>query len=143
MPKHPHVMRTVLTIVAGVAVLAGAVLVIRAISDDDGGQSNEEAIQQIQRQTSAAYDCMPKNVQRRFDATLKRYERRFGQVIDRLPDDASPEDADRALRADPQVERLRTRARAILTDYLPGGDEFDRECYRQAARRFDQRPGSP
>ena len=140
MPKHHHEMRTALTIAAGVAVLAGAVLVIRTIAGDDSGSSREQAIRQIERQTSAAYDCMPKEVQRRFDATLKRYQRRFGEVIERLPDDASPAEANRALGADPQVARLRTRARGILIDYAPGGDEFDRECYDSAARRFDRRP---
>ena len=138
-----HEMRTALTIAAAIAVLAGAVLVIRTIADDDSGSSQEAAIRRIERQTSAAYDCMPKNVQRRFDATLKRYERRFGEVIERLPDDASPAEANRALQADPQVERLRTRARGILIDYAPGGDKFDRQCYDSAARRFDQQPSSP
>ena len=93
----------------------------------------------MERQTTGAYDCMPRDVRRRFDIALRRYDARFGEVIDRLPDDTDPEVANRALRADPEVSRLRTKARNILVDYVPGGAEFDRACYDRATKRYDRR----
>jgi hypothetical protein len=129
----------VLAIILGVAVLGVVVLVIRAGGGDDGLSEQERALRQIQRQTSAAYDCMPRDVRRRFDVTIRRYETSFGQTIDRLPDDAEPAEVDRALRTDPDVRRRRAQARRILVDYLPGGDEFDADCFARAARRFDRR----
>jgi hypothetical protein len=136
-PKHLHEMRTVLLIVAGLVVGVAAVLVIRATADDGNG-SREKAIRDVERQTSGAYDCMPRDVRRRFDVALKRFDARFGAVIDRLPDDTDPKEADRALRADPQVRRLRARARSILVDYVPGGDRFDPACYERATKRYDR-----
>jgi hypothetical protein len=132
-------MRSVLSIVAGVALLVGAVLVIREIAADDKPSTREQAIRKAERQTTGAYDCMPRPVRRRFDVALRRYDTRFGQVLDGLPDDTTPEEANRKLRADREIRRLRTRARAILLRYLPGGEEFDRECYARAVERFDRR----
>ena len=112
-------MRFVLSIAAGVLVAVVGVLVIRGTADDDSG-SREKEIRQVERQTTGAYDCMPRDVRRRFDIALRRYDARFGEVIDRLPDDTDPEEANRALRADPDVTRLRAQARSILVDYVPG-----------------------
>jgi hypothetical protein len=137
-PKHLNVMRTVLLIVAGLVVGAAAVLVIRGSADDDSG-SPEKAIRDVERQTTGAYDCMPRDVRRQFDVALKRFDARFGAVIDRLPDDTDPQEADRALRADPQVARLRAKARSILVDYVPGGDRFDPACYERATKRYDRK----
>jgi hypothetical protein len=131
-------MRFVLSIAAGVLVAIGAVLLIRGTADEDNG-SREKAIRQLERQTTGAYDCMPRDVRRRFDVALRRYDARFGEVIDRLPDDTDPEEANRALRADPEVSRLRIKARSILIDYVPGGKEFDRACYDRATKRFDRK----
>jgi hypothetical protein len=131
-------MRTGLLIIAGLVAGVAAVLVIRGTSDDDSG-SPDRAITQAERQTTGAYDCMPRDVRRRFDVALKRFDARFGAVIDRLPDDAEPKDADKALRADPEVARLRTKARSILVDYVPGGDEFDPACYARATKRYDRK----
>jgi hypothetical protein len=131
-------MRTVLLIIAGLVAGVAAVLVIRGTADDGNGSSRERAIRQAERQTTGAYDCMPRDVRRRFDIALKRFDARFGAVIDRLPDDADPKDADKALRADPQVARLRAEARTILADYVPGGDEFDAACYARATKRYDR-----
>ena len=128
----------VLSIAAGVLVAVAAVLVIRGIANDDKA-SPEQEIRQLERRTAGAYDCMPRDVRRRFDTALRRYDARFGEVLDRLPDDADPEEANRALRADPEVSRLRTQARGILIDYVPGGAEFDRACYDRATRRYDRR----
>jgi hypothetical protein len=131
-------------IIAGVAVLAGAVLVIRAIAGDENGRSDrEQAIREVERKTSGAYDCMPPGVQRRFDAALRRYDARFGEVIDSLPDDTSPEEANRRLLADPQVTRLRARARRLLVGYAPGGDKFDPACYSSATKRYDRKIAKP
>lgn len=138
MPKALHEMRTVLLIIAGLVAGFAAVLVIRGSADDDSG-SRERAIRQVERQTTGAYDCMPRDVRRRFDIALKRFDARFGAVIDRLPDDTDPKDADRALRADPQVKRLRAKARSILIDYVPGGDRFDPACYERATKRYDRK----
>jgi hypothetical protein len=137
-PKHLDEMRTVLLIIAGLAAAVAAVLVIRGTAEDDSG-SRERAIRQAERQTTGAYECMPRDVRRRFDIAVKRFDARFGAVINRLPDDADPKDADKALRADPEVARLRARARTILADYVPGGDEFDPACYARATKRYDRK----
>ena len=131
-------MRFVISIAAGVLVAVAAVLVIRGTANDDNA-SREKEITQLERQTAGAYDCMPRDVRRRFDSALRRYDARFGEVIDRLPDDTDPEVANRTLRADPEVSRLRTKARSILIDYVPGGAEFDRACYDLATQRYDRR----
>jgi hypothetical protein len=133
--------RSYLTVAAAVAVAVAGSLVIRAAADDDNRApaGREQAFREAERQTSAAYDCMPRDVRRRFDGVVKRYDTRFGRVIDGLPDDTDPADAERALRADPQVARLRTAARGILLGYVPGGDKFERECYERATKRYDRR----
>ena len=132
--------RSFLIVAAAAAVVVGAALVIRATgNDDNASQGREQAFREAERQTSGAYDCMPPGVQRRFDVVVKRYDARFGRVIDDLPDNTDPADAERALRADPQVARLRARARGILLDYVPGGEKFDRECYERAVKRYDSR----
>ena len=131
--------RTILMIAAAVVLALGAALVIRALADEDSpSRGPEEAFREAERTTAAAYDCMPRDMRRHFDAAVRRYDARFGEVLDTLPDDADPREADQALRADPEASRLRTRARTILLDYVPGGDEFDRACYERAAKRYDR-----
>ena len=132
--------RSFLIVAAAVAVAVAGALVIRAAADgDNGSQDREQAFREAERKTSAAYDCMPRDVRRRFDAAVKRYDARFGRVIDGLPDNTDPQDAERALRADARVTRLRAQARGILLDYVPGGEKFDRECYERGVKRYDSR----
>ena len=132
--------RSFLIVAAAAAVAVAGALVIRTAADDDNApQGREQAFREAERQTSGAYDCMPRDVRRRFDVTVKRYDTRFRRLIDGLPDNTDPADAERALRADPQVARLRAQAREILLDYVPGGEKFDRECYERAVKRYDRR----
>ncbi len=132
--------RSALMILAAVAVGATAVVVIRATADDGGPPGNtERTLRAAERRTSGAYDCMPPDVQRRFDSAVRRYDARFGEVLDRLPDDTTPSDAERTLGTDRQITRLRARARRILLDYVPGGKRFDRDCYQRATSRYDRR----
>ena len=129
--------RSTLVILAAVAVAVAAVLVIRGSADEP--KSQQQALEDAQRQTMGAYGCMPREVRRRFDRTVKQYDTRFGEVLDTVPDDAEPAVADKALRSDREFNQLRTKARSILTPYLPRGREFDQACYDRAVRRYDRR----
>ena len=117
-------MRYVISIAAGVLLVIGVVLVIRAVSDDNSG-SSDAAGAEAQRQTAGAYECMPRAEQRRFDRAVKRYDARFGYVLDHAPAGDTDKPVDEVLEADARYVALRNRARAILVDYLPGGSEFD------------------
>ena len=130
-------MRSVLAVLAAVVLVGGAVFVIRESRDEP--KSTQQTLDDAQRQTTGAYGCMSREVRRRFDRAVKRYDTRFGEVLETVPDDAEPEVADRALRSDREFNELRTRARAILIPYLPGGSEFDKACYDRAVKRYDRR----
>jgi hypothetical protein len=130
-------MRTVLMVLAGVGVVVAVALVIRGSADEP--KSSKQALQNAERLTTGAYGCMPRAARRQFDRAVKRYDARFGEVIDEVPDDAEPAAADRALRADPEFNRLRKRARSLLVPYLPRGSEFDKACYDRVVRRYDRR----
>jgi hypothetical protein len=116
----------------------GVVLVIRAVSDDGSGNSSDAAGTEAQRRTAGAYDCMPRAQQRRFDRAVKRYDARFGYVLDHVPAGDTDKPVDEVLEADARYVALRNRARAILVDYLPGGSEFEEGCYRRAVARYDR-----
>jgi hypothetical protein len=130
-------MRTVLSILAGVALAVAAVLIIRGSADEPA--STKQVLANAERQTAGAYSCMPPDVRRRFDRAVKQYDTRFGEVIDQVPDDAEPAVADRALRSDREFSELRRKARDILLPYLPRGSEYDKACYDRAVRRYDRR----
>ncbi len=130
-------MRYVISIVVGVLLVVGVVLVIRAVSDDNSS-SSEGAGREAQRRTAGAYGCMPRDTRRRFDRAIKRYDARFEYVLDHVPSDATDKPVDEVLDADALYVQLRNRARAILVDYLPGGSEFDRDCYRREVARYDR-----
>ena len=117
--------------------MLGVALVIRAVSDDNGGSSQAQRTE-AQRRTAGAYECMPQETQRRFDRAVKRYDARFGYVLDHAPADDTDKPVDEVLEADARYVALRTQARAILVDYLPGGSEFDADCYRRAVARYDR-----
>jgi hypothetical protein len=130
-------MRYVISIAAGVLLALGVVLVIRAVSDDNSGPTNA-ARTEAQRRTAGAYECMPRDTRRRFDRAVKRYDARFGYVLDHAPAGDTDKPVDEVLEADARYVALRNRARAILVDYLPGGSEFDDDCYRRAIARYDR-----
>ena len=137
-PNHfPEGMRYVISIAVGVLLVVGVVLVIRAVSDDSGN-SSDTADSQAQRRTAGAYECMPQAQQRRFDRAVKRYDARFGYVLDHAPAGDTDKPVDEVLEADARYVALRNRARAILVDYLPGGSQFDADCYRRAVARYDR-----
>jgi len=128
-------MRAIFSIIGGVLLVIGVVLVIRAVSDDGPpADSGNDA----QRQTAGAYECMPGDARRRFDRAVKLYDARFEYVLQHAPPEATDKPVDEVLEADPRYVQLRNRARAVLVDYLPGGSEFDRDCFRRAVARYDR-----
>ena len=92
--------------------MVGVVLVIRAVSDDSSNTS-DAADSEAQRRTAGA--------------------RTAGRIGGR-----GRSRADEVLEADARYVALRNRARAILVDYLPGGNQFDADCYRRAVARYDR-----
>ena len=130
--------RTVVSILAGVALAVGAVLIIRGSADDEPA-SSKQVLADAERQTTGAYGCMPPGVRRKFDRAVKQYDVRFGEVLDQVPDDAEPAAADSALRSDREFNELRNKARGILLSFLPRGSEYDKACFDRAVRRYDRR----
>ena len=61
--------RTVLSILAGVALAVTAVLIIRGSTDEPA--STKQVLADAERQTNAAYSCMPPDVRRKFDRAAK------------------------------------------------------------------------
>jgi hypothetical protein len=129
-------MRSIFYIIGGVLLVIGVVLVVRAASDDKS--PSQAADSDAQRRTAGAYECMPRDAQRRFDRAVKLYDARFEYVLDHVPPDATDKPVDEVLEADARYVQLGDRARAVLVDYLPGGSEFDSVCYRRAVTRYDR-----
>ena len=138
MPNIFTMARTVISILAGVVLAVAAALIIRGSTDDDPASSKQDLVD-AQRLTIGAYSCMPPDVQRRFDRAVKRYDVRFGEVLDQVPDDAEPAARNRALGADREFTELRNKARGLLLPYLPRGSKYDKACYDRAVRRYDRR----
>jgi hypothetical protein len=130
-------MRIVLAVLAAAVLATAIVLATREGSSDSG--SADRAVEEVQLQTAGAYGCMPPGVRRQFDRASKRYNARFEQIVDRLPDDASGAAADRALRSDREFVLLANRTKRILVRYLPGGDRHDPDCYARAIKRYERR----
>ena len=129
-------MRSILSIIGGVLLVIGVVLVIRAASDDKSPSA--ESGSDAQRGIAGAYECMPRDARRRFDRAVKLYDARFEYVLDHAPPDARDKPVDEVVEEDARYIQLRNRARTVLVDYLPGGDEFDSGCYRRAVARYDR-----
>src|SRR5688572_29372918 len=125
------------------AVLAAAVLataIILATREDSGDRGSvDKALEEVQLQTAGAYGCMPPAVRRRFDRESRRYNARFEQIVDALPDGADGAAADRALRSDREFVALANRTKRILVRYLPGGARHDPACYARAVKRYERR----
>jgi hypothetical protein len=113
-----------------------------ACGSDDGSQANEK-FREVEIQSLAAYECMPKGLRQELRALERRHDARV-QALARaaLPKGATagatpPAGFEQTVEADPVRDRLLRRARAIYRSYSPGGDDYDAGCYlreREEAR---------
>src|SRR5215207_2625476 len=100
-------MRILLAVLAAAVLATAIILVTREDSSDSG--SADRALEEVQLQTAGAYGCMSPGVRRQFDRASKRYNARFEQIVEGLPDDADGAAADRALRSDREFVMLANR----------------------------------
>ena len=137
-----------LALVAGLA-LAGC----GGDGDDSSTGPSKEELRKIELESLAAYACMPASQKRQLRSLEARHDARVRLLAGRAsgatgatgPAGTTGDAFKRTVESDRVRGRLLARARAIYTQYLPGGKNYDGGCFlreREKARKRLEQLGS-